>query len=71
MRRLADQLKVDPMSLYNYVDGKDALLDGLAEVLWSEVRLPDRPKGWKRTLREFATSIRGLARVHRLAYGCS
>lgn len=69
MRRLADQLKVDPMSLYNHVESKDDLLDGLTEVLWSEVRLPARVKGWKRTLREFAHSVRGLARAHPLAYG--
>lgn len=68
MRRLADRLEVDPMSLYNHVESKDDLLDGLTEALWSEVCLPDRAKGWKRTLREFATSIRGLARAHPLAY---
>lgn len=68
MRRLADALKVDPMSLYNHVESKDDLLDGLTETLWSEVRLPDRTKGWKPTLREFATSVRGLARTHPLAY---
>jgi len=69
MRRLADQLKVDPMSLYNYVDSKDALLDGLAEALWGEVQLPDHTKGWKTILRAFASSLRALADVHPLAYG--
>ena len=68
MRRLADHLNVDPMSLYNHVESKDDLLDGLTEALWSEVRVPDRAKGWKRTLREFAKSIRGLARAHPFAY---
>ena len=68
MRRLADQLKVDPMSLYNHVESKDDLLDGLTEALWSEVRLPDHGKGCKPTLRVFAESIRGLARAHPLAY---
>ena len=69
MRRLADQLKVDPMSLYNHVESKDDLLDGLTEALWSEVRLPDWATGWKPTLREFGRSIRDLTRVHPLAYG--
>jgi AcrR family transcriptional regulator len=36
MRRLADALKVDPMSLYNHVESKDDLLDGLTETLWRE-----------------------------------
>jgi AcrR family transcriptional regulator len=69
MRRLADQLKVDPMSLYNHVNGKDALLDGLAEVLWAEVKLTDSAAGWKETLRSLATALRQLAHAHPHAYG--
>lgn len=68
MRRLADQLKVDPMSIYNYVSGKEALLDGLAEALWAELELPEG-SGWKETLRTFATSLRELAHRHPRAYG--
>ncbi|MEB4209297.1 TetR/AcrR family transcriptional regulator [Mycobacterium sp. 94-17] len=30
MRRIAVELAVDPMSLYNYVDSREALLDGIA-----------------------------------------
>lgn len=37
MRKLARRLGVDPMSLYNHVDGKDALLDGVAEVLLAAI----------------------------------
>lgn len=69
MRRLADRLKVDPMSIYNYVNGKDVLLDGLAEALWEEVELPSEEATWKQSLRSFATSLRGLARTHPQAYG--
>jgi AcrR family transcriptional regulator len=69
MRRLADQLKVDPMSLYNHVDGKDALLDGLAEALWAEVKPTESATGWKETLRSLATALRQLAHSHPHAYG--
>ncbi|MGW0038849.1 TetR/AcrR family transcriptional regulator [Gordonia sp. NPDC003376] len=41
MRRVAKELDVDPMSLYNHVDGKDGILDGLAEMLLST--LADTP----------------------------
>ncbi len=68
MRRLADQLKVDPMSLYNHVDGKDALLDGIAEALWNGVQLPDGDADWRQALRGFATSLRGMAHAHPHAY---
>lgn len=69
MRRLADQLKVDPMSLYNHVNGKDAVLDGLAEVLWAEVKPTDSAEGWKETLLSLATALRQLAHAHPHAYG--
>jgi AcrR family transcriptional regulator len=69
MRRLADELKVDPMSLYNHVDSKDALLDGLAEALWNEIQLPGGEIGWQEALRTLAISLRGLAHAHPYAYG--
>ena len=34
MRRLAQELGVDPMSLYHHVANKDALLDGMADLSW-------------------------------------
>ena len=68
MRRLAEQLKVDPMSIYNYVDGKDGLLGGVAEALWQEVELAPAKGGWKQVLRSFAVSLRDLARAHPQAY---
>jgi AcrR family transcriptional regulator len=69
MRRLAEQLKVDPMTLYNHVDGKDALLDGIAEALWDEVEVPGGDRDWKQALQSFATSLRGLAHRHPHSFG--
>ncbi len=69
MRRLAEQLKVDPMSIYNYVNSKEVLLDGLAEALWEQVELPPDKADWKQTLRTLATSLRGLAHAHPQAFG--
>lgn len=69
MRRLAEQLEVDPMSIYNHVDGKDALLDGLAEALWAEVSLGESAGEWQETLRSLAIALRQLAHAHPHAYG--
>ncbi len=68
MRRLADRLTVDPMSIYNYLDGKEALLDGLAEALWARVELSSETSDWKQVLRSFADSLRDLAHAHPQAY---
>lgn len=69
MRRLAEDLQVDPMSIYKHVAGKEALLDGLTELLWSKVRLADPGSDWKKTLLAFATSLRELGAAHPNAYG--
>ncbi|MFF3934669.1 TetR/AcrR family transcriptional regulator [Streptomyces phaeofaciens] len=37
MRRLAADLGVEPMAIYRYTAGKEALLDGLVEVFFAEV----------------------------------
>src|SRR6266481_8370899 len=60
MRKLAQELGVDPMSIYRHVENKDALLDGVAEVLWGEVELPGSGAGWEELLRSMATSLRTL-----------
>jgi len=68
MRKLAQELAVDPMSLYRHFENKDALLDGVAEVLWGEINLPGDDSTWEALLRSFATSLRALAHVHPHAY---
>jgi AcrR family transcriptional regulator len=68
MRKLAQELSVDPMSLYRHFESKDALLDGVAEVLWGEVELPESEIGWEALLLSMATSLRALAQAHPHAY---
>jgi AcrR family transcriptional regulator len=68
MRKLAQDLGVDPMSLYRHFENKDALLDGVADVLWGEVELPGSEIGWEALLRSMATSLRALAHAHPHAY---
>jgi len=68
MRRLAQELGVDPMALYRHFENKDALLDSVAEMLWAEVELPGSEAGWEALLRSLATSLRALAHTHPHAY---
>ncbi len=65
MRRLGAELGVDAMSVYGRVDGKDALLDGLVELLWSETAAPtEGGVEWTEQLRSFARSLRAIIRRH-------
>jgi TetR/AcrR family tetracycline transcriptional repressor len=64
MRRLGTELGSDPMAIYHYVDGKERLYDGLAELLWEEVEMPPATDDPIATLRTLARSLRGLFRRH-------
>ena len=68
MRKLAQELGVDPMSIYRHFENKEALLDGVADVLWGEVELSGSETGWEALLRSLATSLRALAHAHPHAY---
>lgn len=64
VRRLADDLGVHPTSLYNHVPSKVAILDGVVERLFTEVRLPAADGTWQDWVRGFADEFRTLARAH-------
>lgn len=71
MRRLGSELGVEAMSLYNHVSGKEALMEGLREWLWSQVQLPleqGTDLMWKDALRPTLQSLRGLAQKHSNMY---
>ena len=63
VRRLADDLGVHPTSLYNHVASKEAILDGVVELLFLEVELP-AAGDWRDWVRDLAAGLRGLARSH-------
>lgn len=69
MRRLGAELGVEAMSLYKHVASKDALLDGVRELLLAE--LGDAPGGgedWTAELLAFARRYRALGRAHPEAF---
>jgi len=56
MRRLAQELGVEAMSLYHHVRNKDDLLDGMVEVVTNEFELPMPGGDWKAEIRRTAVS---------------
>ena len=69
MRRLADRLHVEPMSLYYHVAGKDEILDGMVDLVFAEVELPPADAEWKAAMRDRAASARDALRRHPWAIG--
>jgi AcrR family transcriptional regulator len=69
MRRLAQAVGVEAMSLYNHVASKEDLLDGMIDLVFSEIELPSAEGGWKRAMRQRAISVRTALSRHRWAIG--
>ena len=63
MRRLAQELGVEAMSLYTHVRNKDDLLDGMADAVISQIPLAGGP-GWKTSLRHMALAARKVMLRH-------
>ncbi len=64
MRRLAQDLGVEAMSLYHHVANKHDILDGMAELVFSEIELPSGDADWKTAMRLRANSVRAALTRH-------
>src|SRR3954465_1664804 len=51
MRKLADELGVSAMSPYYYVPNKDRLIDGMIDIVFSEIETPSLDVDWKAAMR--------------------
>ncbi len=69
MRTLAKRLGVEAMSLYNHVASKDALLDGMIDLVFDEIEPPSPAQDWKAELRKRARSTRAALLRHPWAVG--
>jgi AcrR family transcriptional regulator len=67
MRKLAKELGVQAMSLYNHVAGKDKIIDGIVDLVVSEIELPDIQVDWKAAIRRRANSAHEVLLRHRWA----
>jgi TetR/AcrR family transcriptional regulator, tetracycline repressor protein len=65
MRRLAVQLGVGTMTLYNHVPNKDALLNGIVQRILEEIETPGPDvKPWSERVRFILRSFRQVAHRH-------
>jgi AcrR family transcriptional regulator len=64
MRRLAQELGVEAMTLYHYVANKQEMLDGMIDLLAQDVEFPSGDEDWKTATRERAISTRNVLLRH-------
>src|ERR1700741_3365112 len=56
MRKLAQALGVEAMTLYYYVAKKDDILDAIVDIVVGEIELPSPDADWKPAIRSTALS---------------
>lgn len=64
MRTVAAELGVQAMSLYHHLDGKDALLDELADWVFTGIERPSPTGDWRTAMRARAVSARARLAAH-------
>lgn len=67
MRKLAQRLGVEAMSLYNHVANKDEILNGMVDLVVQEMDVAPDGDDWKAVLREIAVSAHQVLLRHRWA----
>ncbi len=64
MRRLAQALGVEAMSLYYHVKNKDDLIDGMVDLVFDEIALPPTDTPWRTAMEDRAHSARAAWARH-------
>ena len=69
MRKLAQELGVEAMSLYRHVRNKGEIVDGMIDLVFGEIGLPPPGVDWKTAMRQRALSAREVLARHTWAIG--
>lgn len=64
IRKLADALATRPMSIYHHVAGKEAILDGMIDLVFAEIDPPPVDLDWKPAIRQRCLSARAVLACH-------
>jgi AcrR family transcriptional regulator len=64
MRKLAQSLNVEAMSLYNHVANKEDLLNGIVDIVIGEVEVPKISDDWRHAMRQRANSAHTVLLRH-------
>lgn len=64
IRKLAASLDVKPMTIYHHVASKDRILDGMVDIVFSEIALPPEDLPWDEAIRIRCRSMRDVLKRH-------
>lgn len=69
MRKLGQALGVEAMAVYYHFANKERVLDGIVDLVFGEIDVPEIGADWKATMRRRAISVRDALLRHRWAIG--
>ena len=69
MRKLGQELGVEAMALYHHFANKDALVDAMVDVVFTEIEVSEAGPDWRAAMRRRAISVRAALLRHRWAIG--
>lgn len=64
IRKLATAIDVKPMTIYHHVPNKDAIIDGMVDLVFAEIDRPPLDLDWKDAMRHRARSVRAALTRH-------
>jgi AcrR family transcriptional regulator len=64
IRRLAAALDVKPMTIYHYVPSKEQIIDGMVDIVFSEIELPAGGVDWQTAIGDRCRSAREVLGRH-------
>lgn len=64
IRKLAAELETKPMTIYHHVPNKDAIIDGMVDLVFAEIDLPPTDTDWKTAIAHRARSARAVLARH-------
>lgn len=64
IRKLATALDVKPMTIYHHIASKEAILDGMVDIVFSEIELPPTDAEWRTAIRKRCLSARQVLNRH-------
>jgi AcrR family transcriptional regulator len=69
MRKLGQALGVEAMAVYYHFANKERVLDGIVDLVFAEIELPETGADWKTAMRQRAITVRDALLRHRWAIG--
>lgn len=64
IRKLAAELDVKPMTIYHHIANKEAIVDGMVDMVFSEIEPPPLATDWKTAIRHRSLSARATLARH-------